>query len=170
MTLRREGNALIVRVVENPVINRIAFEGNKKLKDETLLSEIQLKPRTVYTRQKVQSDVARLLDLYRRNGRFAATVEPKIVQLPQNRVDLVFEINEGDFTGVKSISFIGNRHFSSNKLARRDRHQGIALVAVPQPRPTPTIPTASAMTANCCASSTSPRVTPISVCCRRWRS
>ncbi|HXP12804.1 MAG TPA: outer membrane protein assembly factor BamA [Stellaceae bacterium] len=116
VTLRREGNALIVRVVENPVINRIAFEGNKKLKDETLLSEIQLKPRTVYTRQKVQSDVARLLDLYRRNGRFAATVEPKIVQLPQNRVDLVFEITEGDFTGVKSISFIGNRHFSSNSL------------------------------------------------------
>jgi outer membrane protein insertion porin family len=99
VTLRREGNALIVRVVENPVINRIAFEGNKKLKDETLLSEIQLKPRTVYTRQKVQSDVARLLDLYRRNGRFAATVEPKIVQLEQNRVDLVLEINEGDLNG-----------------------------------------------------------------------
>jgi len=116
VTLRREGNALIVHVVENPVINRIAFEGNKKLKDDTLLSEIQLKPRTVYTRQKVQSDVARLLDLYRRNGRFAATVEPKIVQLEQNRVDLVFEINEGDFTGVKSISFVGNHRFDSDAL------------------------------------------------------
>ncbi len=116
VTLRREGNALIVHVVENPVINRIAFEGNKKLKDDTLLSEIQLKPRTVYTRQKVQSDVARLLDLYRRNGRFAATVEPKIVQLEQNRVDLVFEINEGDFTGVKSISFVGNHRFDSDTL------------------------------------------------------
>jgi len=116
VTLRREGNALIVHVVENPVINRIAFEGNKKLKDDTLLSEIQLKPRTVYTRQKVQSDVARILDLYRRNGRFAATVEPKIVQLEQNRVDLVFEINEGDFTGVKSISFVGNHRFDSDRL------------------------------------------------------
>lgn len=116
VTLRREGNALVVHVVENPVINRIAFEGNKKLKDETLLSEIQLKPRTVYTRQKVQSDVARLLDLYRRNGRFAATVEPKIVQLPQNRVDLVFEITEGDFTGVKGIAFVGNHRFNSDAL------------------------------------------------------
>jgi len=116
VSLRREGNSLVVTVVENPVINRIAFEGNKKLKDESLLSEIQLKPRTVYTRQKVQSDVARILDLYRRNGRFAATVEPKIVKLDQNRIDLVFEINEGDFTGVRSITFIGNHRFDSDKL------------------------------------------------------
>jgi outer membrane protein insertion porin family len=116
VTLRREGEALVVRVVENPVINRIAFEGNRKLNDETLTSEIQLRPRVVYTRQKVQSDVKRVLDLYRRNGRFAATVEPKVIPLEQNRVDLVFEIDEGQLTGIKSIGFIGNHRFSAGRL------------------------------------------------------
>jgi outer membrane protein insertion porin family len=116
VTLRREGDALIVRVVENPIINRIAFEGNRKLTDETLNKEVQLRPRTVYTRTKVQSDVKRILDLYRRNGRFAATVEPKIIPLDQNRVDLVFEINEGPVTGVRSINFVGNHQFSDSRL------------------------------------------------------
>ena len=116
VTLRREGDALIVRVVENPIINRIAFEGNHKLSDQTLESEVQLKPRVVYTRTKVQSDVKRILDLYRRNGRFAATVEPKIIPLEQNRVDLVFEIDEGPVTGVRSINFVGNRQFSASRL------------------------------------------------------
>jgi outer membrane protein insertion porin family len=116
VSLRREGDALIVKVVENPVINRIAFEGNHKLSDETLTAEIQLKPRIVYTREKVQSDVKRILDLYRRNGRFAATVEPKVIPLEQNRVDLVFEIDEGESTGVRSINFVGNHQFSSSGL------------------------------------------------------
>ena len=90
--LTREGNTLVVRVVENPIINRIAFEGNSKLADKDLNSEIQLRPRVVYTRTRVQNDVRRILELYRRRGRFAATVEPKIIQLSENRVDLVFEI------------------------------------------------------------------------------
>jgi len=116
VTLRREGDALIVHVVENPVINRVAFEGNNKLSDDTLKNEVQLKPRSVYTRQKVQAGVGRILDLYRRNGRFAATVDPKIIKLDQNRVDLVFEINEGSFTGVRSINFVGNHVFDADKL------------------------------------------------------
>ena len=116
VTLRREGDTLIVHVVENPVINRVAFEGNSKLSDDTLTNEVQVKPRSVYTRQKVQADVARILELYRRNGRFAATVDPKIIKLSQNRVDLVFEINEGEFTGVRSISFVGNHIFDSDRL------------------------------------------------------
>jgi outer membrane protein insertion porin family len=116
VSLRREGDALIVHVVENPIINRIAFEGNHKLSDDTLNSEVQLKPRVVYTRTKVQSDVKRILDLYRRNGRFAATVEPKVIQLEQNRVDLVFEIDEGPVTGVRSITFVGNRQFAASRL------------------------------------------------------
>ncbi|HYL48634.1 MAG TPA: outer membrane protein assembly factor BamA [Stellaceae bacterium] len=116
VTLRREGNALIVHVVENPVINRVAFEGNSKLDDDTLKNEVQLKPRSVYTRQKVQADVGRILDLYRRNGRFAATVDPKIIKLDQDRVDLVFEINEGDFTGVRAINFVGNKVFDADTL------------------------------------------------------
>jgi outer membrane protein insertion porin family len=114
--LRRDGNALIVSVVENPVINRISFEGNHKLSDDTLNQELQLKPRTVYTRAKVQSDVKRILDLYRRNSRFAAQVEPKIIPLDQNRVDLVFEIDEGPTTGIRSINFVGNHLFTADRL------------------------------------------------------
>ncbi|TAN68891.1 MAG: outer membrane protein assembly factor BamA, partial [Magnetospirillum sp.] len=116
VAIRREGSQLIVRVVENPIINRIAFEGNRRLKDEQLTSEVQLRPRTVYTRTKVQSDVKRILELYRRNGRFAATVEPKIIQLEQNRVDLVYEISEGQPTYVRRISFVGNRRYDEDRL------------------------------------------------------
>jgi outer membrane protein insertion porin family len=114
--LTRDGNALVVKVVENPIINRIAFEGNSKLADKDLNGEIQLRARTVYTRTRVQNDVKRILDLYRRRGHFAATVEPKVIQLSENRVDLVFEINEGPATGVRSINFVGNRNFSDNAL------------------------------------------------------
>jgi outer membrane protein insertion porin family len=116
VSIKREGDALVVRVVENPIINRIAFEGNKKLSDTQLQAEVQLKPRTVFTRTKVQSDVKRILDLYRRNGRFAANVDPKVIQLPQNRVDLVFEIDEGASTGIKRISFVGAHEFSASRL------------------------------------------------------
>ncbi|NKB57045.1 MAG: outer membrane protein assembly factor BamA [Alphaproteobacteria bacterium] len=116
VTLRREGDVIFVRVVENPIINRIAFEGDKKLEQEVLRNEVQLRPRIVYTRTRVQNDVKRILDLYRRTGRFAATVEPKVVQLPQNRVDLIFEIDEGPLTGIRRISFIGNREFSDRAL------------------------------------------------------
>ena len=114
--LIRQGNVLVVRVVENPIINRIAFEGNSKLADKDLNGEIQLRPRVVYTRTRVQNDVRRVLELYRRHGRFAATVEPKVIQLSENRVDLVFEINEGPSTGVRSINFVGNRQFSDSTL------------------------------------------------------
>ncbi|HEX3882532.1 MAG TPA: outer membrane protein assembly factor BamA [Stellaceae bacterium] len=114
--LDREGNSLVVRVVENPIINRIAFEGNSKLSDKDLNGEIQLRPRVVYTRTRVQNDVTRILDLYRRHAHFAATVEPKVIQLSENRVDLVFEINEGPSTGVRSINFVGNRNFSDGTL------------------------------------------------------
>jgi outer membrane protein insertion porin family len=116
VSLRREGDTLVVQVVENPIINRIAFEGNHKFDDKALSAELQLRPRVVYTRTKVQADVKRILELYRRSGRFAATVEPKVVPLDQNRVDLVFEIEEGSLTGIKSITFIGNRQFDDSRL------------------------------------------------------
>ncbi len=116
VTLRKENDALIVTVVENPIVNRIAFEGNDKLEDEALLAEISLRPRVVFTRTKAQSDVQRLLEIYRRSGRYAATVEPKVIQLDQNRIDLVFEINEGPQTTIEAISFIGNRKFSDSSL------------------------------------------------------
>ena len=116
VTLRREGSVVVVRVVENPIINRVAFEGNRRIEDKDLNNEIQLRPRVVYTRARVQRDAQRIIDIYRRSGRFAATVEPKIIQLPQNRVDLVFEINEGPLTGIRRITFIGNKEFSDSRL------------------------------------------------------
>lgn len=116
VTLRQRGATLEVEVLENPVINQIAFEGNDKIKDEELLAELQLRPRQVFTRTRVQSDTARLYQLYRRNGRFAVQIDPKIIQLDQNRVNLVFEIREGDVTYVRNINFVGNRHFSDDRL------------------------------------------------------
>ncbi len=116
VTIQAQGDTLVVRVVENPIINRIAFEGNKRLDTSVLESEIQLRPRVVYTRARVQNAVNRILELYRRNGRYAAKVEPKIIELDQNRVDLVFEITEGPTTGVGGISFIGNNEFSDSTL------------------------------------------------------
>jgi outer membrane protein insertion porin family len=111
-----QGGRLIITVVENPVINRIAFEGNKKVKDDQLRSEIQSKERGTLSRPLVQADVARLVEVYRRSGRFDIRIEPKIIELPNNRVDLVFEINEGGKTGVKTIQFIGNQVYSSYRL------------------------------------------------------
>ncbi len=112
----RDGDALVVEVAENPVINRLAFEGNRRIDDDALRGEVQLRPRTVYTRTRVQADAARILEVYRRSGRFAASVEPKAVQLEQNRVDLIFEIDEGPLTNVDNIVFIGNRRFSDGTL------------------------------------------------------
>lgn len=114
--IRRDGRVLIVIVAENPTVNRVAFEGNDKLDDKTLESEVSLKPLGIYTQSKVQSDLRRILTLYRRSGRFAATVEPQIIELPQNRVDVVFEINEGPVTGIETIRFVGNREFSDSEL------------------------------------------------------
>ncbi len=111
-----DGSTLTVRVVENPIINQVVFEGNSKLSEKDLTKEVQIKPRTVFTRAKVQGDVQRLVELYRRDGHFAATVEPKIIQRPQNRVDLVFEINEGSATGISRINFIGNKVFDDSEL------------------------------------------------------
>ncbi|HLL27587.1 MAG TPA: outer membrane protein assembly factor BamA [Xanthobacteraceae bacterium] len=110
------GNRLVVTVVENPVISRIAFEGNKKVKDETLLAEIQSKARGPLSRTTVQADVQRIIEVYRRSGRYDVRVDPKIIDRGQGRVDLVFEINEGDKTTVKKIVFVGNKAFSDWKL------------------------------------------------------
>ena len=116
VSIARQGDIMIIRVVENPIINRITFEGNDRLDNDELEPEVQLRPRVVYTRTKVQQDVERILDLYRRSGRFAVTVEPKVIELPQNRVDLVFEINEGDPTYVRKITFVGNEEYSDGEL------------------------------------------------------
>lgn len=112
----REGATLVVRVIENPIINRIAYEGNRKLKDADIASEVPLRARSVYSKAQVEASVKRILDLYRATGRFGATVTPKVIDLPQNRVNLVFEINEGDVTAIRRIRFVGNRYFGDGDL------------------------------------------------------
>jgi len=116
VSLQRNGDDLIVTVIENPVINRIAFEGNEKFTDDALNEELNLRPRVIYTRTKVQKDVKRMLTLYRQGGRFAALIEPKLVKLEQNRVDLIFEINEGKPTDIQNIRFVGNKIFDDSRL------------------------------------------------------
>ncbi|MBL9069002.1 MAG: outer membrane protein assembly factor BamA [Sphingopyxis sp.] len=111
-----DNGALTIQVVENPVINRVILEGNKRLKEEKIRPEIKLAPRQIFTRSKVRADVARIIELYKRQGRFAATVEPKMVSLDQNRVDVVFEINEGPKSKVRQINIIGNEKFSDGDL------------------------------------------------------
>ncbi len=116
ISFTRKGQVLVITVVENPIINQIAFEGNSDVKDDRIEPEVTLRPRIIYTRTKVQNDVQRILTLYRRLGRFAVSVEPKIIQLPQNRVDLIFEIHEGDPTDISNIRFVGNREFDDDDL------------------------------------------------------
>ncbi|SFI70025.1 outer membrane protein assembly factor BamA [Bradyrhizobium sp. Gha] len=113
---RGPGGQIIVSVVENPVIGRVAFEGNKKIKDEQLTAEVQSKARGTFSRAMVQSDTLRIAEIYRHSGRYDVTVTPEIIEQPNNRVDLVFTINEGAKTSVKSIEFIGNNSFSSYRL------------------------------------------------------
>lgn len=121
VTFQRDGGTLVIKVVENPIINRVQFEGNRRVEDDTLRQEIASKPRTVFTRAKVQSDVRRMLEVYRRGGRFNAAIEPKIIRLDQNRVDLVFEIFEGSITTISRLSFVGNENFSDGRLREQIR-------------------------------------------------
>ena len=112
-----QGGDLNVRVVENPIINKVVFEGNSSVKDDKIKEELTIRPRGIFTRAKVQSDVQRIIELYRRSGRISATVTPKVVELPQKRVDLIFEINEGPKSGVLDVNFLGNEQFSDGDLA-----------------------------------------------------
>ncbi len=116
VSIDMRGDVMVVTVAENPVVNRIAFEGNRRIDDETLGPEVQLKPRQIFTRSAAERDVKRILEIYRRSGRFAASVEAKIIELPQNRVDVAFEIDEGEQTLIEKIVFIGNEQFSDSEL------------------------------------------------------
>ena len=113
-----ETGNLVINVRENPVINRVILEGNKRLKDDKITPEIKEAPRQIFTRAAVRADVDRILDLYRRQGRFAARVDPKIVQLDQNRVDVVFEIHEGDLAKIRAINILGNKAFPDGRLRK----------------------------------------------------
>jgi len=107
---------LVVTVEENPIINRVLFEGNKGMKEDKLRDEVSVRPRGIFTRSKVQSDVARIVELYRRSGRISANVTPQIVQLPQKRVDLIFKIDEGPKSGILRVNFLGNKAYSDGDL------------------------------------------------------
>ena len=111
-----ETGDIVVVVRENPIINRVVLEGNKRLKDDKITKEIKLAPRQIFTRTAVRADVARIIELYRRQGRFAANVEPKMVMLDQNRVDVIFEISEGAKSKVRQINILGNEVFSDSQL------------------------------------------------------
>lgn len=112
----RGNGVLAVKVVENPVINKRVFDGNDKVDDTLLESEVQLKSGSIYNIAKVQDDVQRILEVYKRSGRYATVVEPKIIKRDQNRVDLVYEISEGPTAAISKVNFIGNHHYSDDDL------------------------------------------------------
>jgi outer membrane protein insertion porin family len=112
----RNSGTLTISVVENPIINQVVFEGNSKISDKDLTKQVEIRSRAVFTRAKVQADVQRIIELYRREGKFAARVDPEIIQRPQNRVDLIFSIHEGDTSGIARINFVGNKIFDSDTL------------------------------------------------------
>lgn len=118
VSLKREGNDLVITIKEQPIINQIAFEGNNVISDDILQAELRTKQRQTYSQSRIQSDVRNLLNLYQRYGRFAIRIEPKLIRLPQNRVNLVFEIAEGRKTKIDHIVFIGNKFYSDRKLHR----------------------------------------------------
>lgn len=115
-SFEKSGSDLVVRVVENPIINRVLFEGNRAIDDDKMREEIQAAPRGIFTAARVQADVQRILELYRQSGRFSVTVEPEYKPLEQNRVDLIFVVTEGPVTGIRAINFIGNSAFTDSRL------------------------------------------------------
>lgn len=118
VTITKDNGGLLVKVVENPIINEVKFEGNKRIEDDALKAEISLYPRAVYSKSKVRESMERILAIYRKSGRFSVDVNPKLEKLDQNRVNLVFEIDEGPKTVVRRISFVGNKKFSDRALAK----------------------------------------------------
>ena len=115
--LAGRGSTLVVKVVENPMINQVNFEGNKEVKDTDLAKEVELRERMMFTRAKVLSDVNRIIAVYRRAGYYSVKVSPKIIRLSDNRVNVVYEINEGDETKVQMVDFVGNNLFGESRDA-----------------------------------------------------
>ena len=116
ITIDTKGSSLIINVTENPIIGVRAFDGNNKIDDRILESEVKSAPRSVFSKAKVQQDVQRILNVYKRAGRYGVSVEPKIIKKSENRVDLIFEIEEGPEAKIDTINFIGNKHYTSQDL------------------------------------------------------
>ena len=115
LNMKNDG-LLIIKVAVNPIINKVLFDGNDKVDDEMLKGELQLAPRSTYSRAKVQEDVQRILEIYKRTGRYAVVVEPQIIERDQNRVDLIFKIDEGPLASINKVNFVGNKHYSDDDL------------------------------------------------------
>ena len=113
---RNDAGVLQIKVVENPIINKRFFDGNEKMDDSILETEVQLKSGSIYSISKVQDDVQRILDVYKRSGRYATVVEPQIIKRDQNRVDLIYEITEGPTAVINKVNFVGNMHYSDDDL------------------------------------------------------
>ena len=114
--ISKSGNKVYIKVRENPIVNKIAFEGNSEINDEMLTDEISLKVRNVFSIDKIKDDVLKIQNLYKRLGFFSVNIEPKKIKLDENRVNLVFEINEGLEAKIKKINFLGNKEFSDSIL------------------------------------------------------
>lgn len=117
VSITRQGDDLVVRVVENPLVNQVAFEGNHALDDQQLRDATQLRSRSVFTPAAAEADRKRILEAYAGRGRYAATVEPEIIRLPENRVNVVYKISDGPETLIRRITFVGNHAFSQGRLA-----------------------------------------------------
>ncbi|MBA8667141.1 outer membrane protein assembly factor BamA [Holosporaceae bacterium 'Namur'] len=113
----QQQSTLVVEVEENPLINKVAFEGNKRLKDKDLLKELSMVERSSFSNAKLQQDVKKILSLYQKRGRYTASVEPKLIKLDQNRANIIYEINEGSVAKIKKINFVGNHVFTDQKLS-----------------------------------------------------
>lgn len=118
VVVQESGSSLVITVQENKIINAIAFEGNERIKEELMLAELGLRPREVYTPARAQEAAQKIRDMYRLTGRYAAKVEPKIIERDEGRIDLVFEIDEGKPTRVNRIIFVGNSRFSDSQLEK----------------------------------------------------
>lgn len=116
VSIKQEGSSLVVRVVENPSINRIVFEGNKNISDKIFNTEVKIQPRQLLNKNKVYEEVQRILAIYQAKGYFGAKVTPQIIKREQNRVDIVFEIVEGPSASIRSIKFVGNTKFTNDQL------------------------------------------------------
>lgn len=114
--INQRGSTLVIKVVENPLINQVNFEGNSAIDDKALQKEVEVKERMIFTRAQAQSDTQRVLALYQKAGYYNVNVAPKVIRLADNRVNLVFEINEQGKTTVRTINFTGNNAFSAGAL------------------------------------------------------
>ena len=116
VSIVRQGNSLVVTLSENPLINIVNFEGNDEVDDDTLLKEVEVRERIIYTKARVSADTQRVLAVYQKQGFYNVRVAPKMIRLPENRINLVFEITEGGKTEVETINFSGNNAFDDGDL------------------------------------------------------